>query len=143
MPLIAIVGGTLAFASFGWITSVLRRVLGNRPTIVAFLWVVFELLLMKFGFSYGLFKEIQLNDPLAHRIGILFGFLAVSFAIVYLNTCIALVIDETVIPARTGVVFSGDDLDEWFAIPPLVRITDSFILLPETRAPPHSLQLVA
>jgi len=125
-------------AGFGWSVSLARLRWGFNPLLTALFWVAFELLLIRAGFAHGLLAELDVGTGLMYRVGILFGFLAISFVVVLVNAILVLAIETTIEKARArGTVY-----------PESKRIWDPFLapgladfwlyLASSERAPPLS-----
>lgn len=124
--------------AFGWAVAAVRRRCGFNPLVTALLWVVFELILIRAGFAHGLLAEMDVSTGLLFRLGILFGFLAVSFIIVLFNAILVLAIEKAVELARARGTVYPESERTWdpFLTPGLVA--QKLYLASANRAPPQS-----
>ena len=125
--------GAALFALFGWAVARAKEHFGFNPLFVALLWVLFEL---------GLIKITGANLPvhpsgLFHGLSVLFGFLAVSFVIVLVNSLLVFAIEKTVslAKARGQGVWENESVWDLASIPGLFAQRVYLIFL--TRAPPN------
>ena len=92
--LLRTVAGTTLFALFGYTLARLRCRYGFHPIIVAVLWVVFELVLIKTYYPDGLLTGAGMRVPVGFKLAAVFGFLFVSFLVVLLNSILLLYLRE-------------------------------------------------
>jgi apolipoprotein N-acyltransferase len=114
-----------------------RRRWGFNPLVAALLWVGAEFLLVKAGFMRGLVAPLDHGSGLAYKIGILFGFLAISFIVVLINAIIACAIDKFVNAAKARELVYPESKRRWnpLLIPGLAA--ENLYLSPAPRAPPR------
>ncbi len=131
-----IAGGTLLFSLFGLAVGLARRKWGFNPFLVALLWVVFELGLIKLGLAGGLFESVSLSSPFLHGMAALFGFLVVSVVIVLVASFVVLAIDKAIklAGARRRSVAVGRST--WIVDPASYFCFKQIYLVPEGRGPP-------
>ena len=134
--LLKLLCGTALFGLFGWTVGLARRRWGFNPSIVALLWVGLQTGLVKFGCASGLLWAGGWSHPFLHGLIGLFGFLAVSAIVVFLNSLLLLVILKTLETARSWVDAVGKD--ERIQNLPFTRnlFAEKVYLVPEGRAPP-------
>jgi hypothetical protein len=128
--------GTTLFAVFGWSVGRARQRWGFNPSIVALLWAVLEMGLLKLGFTHGLLAQAQLSQPLCHSLVGLFGLLAASAVIVLLNSLLVLAIVETIRAARINRKAPVEDQRKWSFFFTRTLVAEKVYLVPEDRAPP-------
>jgi len=133
--------GTALFAIFGWTIAKLKEKFGFNPLAVALLWVLFELVLVRFGTRTILSEsEGSLTNfsTLFHGWAVLFGLLAVSFVIVLVNSILVFAIHKAIIvaKARGQCVWEIGRIWDLSPIPGL--FAQKVYLVPEGRGPPVS-----
>jgi len=131
-----ILGGTLLFSLFGMSVGLARRKWGFNPFIVALLWVVFELGLIKLGLVHGFFESASLSSPFLHGLAALFGFLIISVVIVLAASILALALETAIklVGARRRIVTAGRST--WVSDPTSYIYRQKFYLVPDGRGPP-------
>lgn len=136
--LLKLLCGTALFGLFGWTVGLARRRWGFNPSIVALLWVGLQTGLVKFGCASGLLWEGGWSHPFLHGLIGLFGFLAASAIIVFLNSLFLLVILKTLETSKPWVDAAGED--ERVQNLPFTRnlFAEKVYLVPEGRAPPET-----
>ncbi len=95
--------GTVLFALFGWAVARAKEKFGFNPLFVSLLWVLFELGLIQFGMRPFLNESEGASTILSnffHGLSVLFGFLAVSFVIVLVNSLLVFAIEKAVSLAK-------------------------------------------
>jgi len=133
-----LVSCTALLALFAWGISRTRDKLGFNPVIVALIWIAFEITLVRLGLLSSPLAESGIqSESLIHGIAVLFGFVVVSFAIVWLNATLAAFLDLcTADESRREASFGDDDSSAPVSIRTTVELLRGFYLLPSGRAPP-------
>ncbi len=135
-----IAGGVLLIVTFGWAVGATRRRWGSNPIVIASLWLALELALIELKLTPGVFKSILAASDTARQIGAVFGFLAVSFLIVLLNSAILLTARLPFgIRCHQRRAGSRRLVRTWTYRPGVVLFSASALLLPLRRGPPQSL----
>lgn len=130
--------GAVLFALFGWAVAHTKECFGFNPLFVALLWVLFELALIKVttvGTDVG--ANLQLRPSgFFHGLSVLFGFLAVSFVIVLVNSILVFAIEKTVslAKARGQGVWENESVWDLAPIPRL--FAQKVYPTPQNRGPP-------
>ena len=138
-------GGTTLFALFGWAAGQTRRRWGFNPVILASIWVVLELSLIRLGLTNDILGAKTLISGTEHNSGaaffyktaVIFGLLAISFIIVLLNSVFVLAI-ETLIAlaqARGMAQPESEETRDLFLTPGLVA--QRLYLMADGRGPPR------
>lgn len=135
-PLLKLLCGTALFGLFGCTVGLARRRWGFNPSVVALLWVGLQAGLMKFGCASGLLWEGGWSHPFLHGLIGLFGFLAASAIIVFLNSLFLLVILKTLETTRPRVDRAARDQTVWSLRFTRNLFAEKVYLVPEGRAPP-------
>ncbi len=132
--------GTVLFALFGWAVARAKEKFGFNPLFVALLWVLFELALIKIqittvGANVGANLQVR-PTGFFHGLSLLFGFLAVSFVIVLVNSLLVFAIEKTVslAKARGQGVWENESVWDLTPIPGL--FAQQVYLIPSVRSPP-------
>ncbi|MBU1318366.1 MAG: hypothetical protein KKG33_12010 [candidate division Zixibacteria bacterium] len=129
---------TALLALFAWGISRTRDKLGFNPVIVALIWIVFEITLVRLGLLSSPLAESGIqSESLLHGMAVLFGFLIVSFAIVCLNAVIAAFLNLCMSDESRREAASDDDSSALESIQRAVDLLRGFFFLPEGRAPPN------
>lgn len=132
--------GAVLFALFGWAAARAKEKFGFNPLFIALLWVGLELCLLKLGvFSVGAGspRPFLIETPAYfHGLSVLFGFLAVSFVIVLVNSLLVFAIEKTVslAKARGPGVWVNESVWDLAPIPGL--FAQKVYFTPQTRGPP-------
>jgi len=131
-----IFAGAALFAAFGGAVGWTRQRWGFNPTIVALLWVAFELSLTKLGFVSSLLGEAGFSAPFFHGLAALFGFLIISFLIVLCNSLIITAIDKAISLAKARTIKVPVGKRRWDLNSAAGLFAQKFYLVPEGRGPP-------
>jgi apolipoprotein N-acyltransferase len=131
-----ILAGAALFAAFGGAVGWTRQRWGFNPTIVALLWVAFELGLTKLGFVNSILGEAKFSGPFFHGLAALFGFLIISFIVVLCNLLIVAAIDKAISLAKARRFVRSMRERAWNLYSPTRFIAQKFYLVPEGRGPP-------
>lgn len=130
--------GTALFAVFGWGVACAKEKFGFNPLFVALFWILFELVLVKVTHTdLNAGANLQVRPfGFFHGLSVLFGFLAVSFVIVLVNSLLVFVIDKTIslAKARGQGVWENGSVWDLTSIPGLLAQKVYFI--PSVRSPP-------
>ncbi|MCI0406642.1 MAG: hypothetical protein L0Z48_03190 [candidate division Zixibacteria bacterium] len=131
--------GTVLFALFGWAVARAKEKFGFNPLFIALFWVGFELCLLKlsvFSVGAGSPRPLVGEAPYFHGLSALFGFLAVSFVIVLVNSLLVFAIEKTVslAKARGQGVWGNESVWDPTPIPGL--FAQKVYLIPAVRSPP-------
>jgi hypothetical protein len=127
---------TAALALFAWTLCRAREMWGFNPLVVALVWVICELGLIRVGWIRGVFPGMELGAGFLYKTSILFGFLAISFVIVLLNSILIAAVNAVVSLARARgvVVLEGEGNWDLLSTPGLVA--QRLLLVAEGRGPP-------
>lgn len=134
--------GTVLFALFAWAVARTKERFGFNPIFIAILWVGFELGLLKLnlisgGAGAGSSRPFLIETPsYFHGLSILFGFLAVSFVVVLVNSLLVFAIEKTIslTKARGQGVWENGSVWDLTPIPGL--FAQRVYLIPSVRSPP-------
>ncbi|MGH8003241.1 MAG: hypothetical protein ACRECJ_00750 [Limisphaerales bacterium] len=138
LTLLTIALGTVLFALFAWAVARAKEKFGFNPLFVALLWVLLELALIT-----AINVEVNVGTNLAahstgffHGLSVLFGFLAVSFVSVLVNSILVFAIEKTVslAKARGQGVWENENVWDLTPIPGL--FAQRVCLVSEGRGPP-------
>ena len=132
-----ILAGAALFAAFGGAVGWTRQRWGFNPTIVALLWVAFELGLTRLGLISSMLGEAEFSGPFFHGLAALFGFLIISFIVVLCNSLIVAVIDKAISLAKTRRFVRTVGGRTWALYSPNGFFAQKFYLVPEGRGPPR------
>ena len=142
--LFKLAGGATLFAFFGWTVGQTRRRWGFNPLLLASIWVVFELALIRIGLIDDILGAQALISGSAqstaavflYKTAVIFGLLAISFIIVLLNSVFVLAIETIVALAKTpGMALAdSDEIGDPILTPGLAA--QRLYLAHEGRAPP-------
>ncbi|MFH0930956.1 MAG: hypothetical protein V1890_03345 [Candidatus Zixiibacteriota bacterium] len=131
-----IICGTLLFALWGWTVGFAKQFFGFNPIIVSGLWVLFELGLIKLGYTSGLLTHSIPSTPFFLRLATLFGFGVISFMVVLLNSILVKVVEHAVkIFKATGIEFTTKEIF-WSFVENHKLFSQRFLLTPHMRGPP-------
>jgi len=131
-----ILAGAALFAAFGCAVGWTRQRWGFNPTIVALLWVGFELSLTRLGFVSSMLGEAEFSGPFFHGLAALFGFLIISFIVVLCNSLIVAAIDKAISLVKTRRFVRSVGERTWPLYSPNGFFAQKFYLVPEGRGPP-------
>jgi len=136
--ILKILGGTFLFALWGWAVGLIKQYFGFNPIIVSGLWVFFELVLIKLGYTSGILTHSTFSTPFILRLATLFGFGIISFIVVLLNSFLIKAIEYAakVFKART-IEFSKSELT-WAFVKDCHLFSQRFFVVPQLRGPPVS-----
>lgn len=131
-----LLSSTAALALFAWTLCRAKQVWGFNPIVVGLVWVIFELALIRIGWTRGVFPGMELGAGFLYKAAVLFGFLAVSFVIVLFNSILIAAVNAVVSLARARgvVVLEGEGNWDLLSTPGLVA--QRLLLVAEGRAPP-------
>jgi len=128
--------GTALFAVFGGIFGTLRQRRICTPIVVAGLWVILELGLIKAGVVPGILGQVSPGAGLIYKAAALFGFLGISFFIVLFNSIVLVGLEHLVALAKArGMALQGSER-KWDLHPTPGLAALSAYLSPCWRAPP-------
>ena len=100
LTLLTVALGSVLFAIFAWAVARAKEKLGFNPVFVALLWVLFELALLKILITTA-GENLQVHPTgFFHGLSVLFGFLAVTFLIVLVNSILVFAIEKIVSLAK-------------------------------------------
>ena len=134
--ILAVCLGTVLFAIFAWADARAKEKFGFNPLFVALLWVLFELGLIKFLAEENSYFHPSTSLGVFDGLSVLFGFLAVSFVIVLVNSLLVFAIEKTVslAKARGQGVWENESVWDLASIPGL--FAQKVYLIPSVRSPP-------
>ena len=132
-----ILAGAALFAAFGGAVGWTRQRWGFNPTIVALLWVAFELGLTRLGLISSMLGEAEFSGPFFHGLAALFGFLIISFIVVLCNSLIVAAIDKAISLAKARRFVRTVGERTWTLYSPTGVFAQKFYLVPEGRGPPR------
>lgn len=134
--ILAVCLGTVLFALFAWVVACAKEKFGFNPLFVALLWVLFELGLIKFLAEENSYFHPSTSLGVFDGLSVLFGFLAVSFVIVLVNSLLVFAIEKTVslAKARGQGVWENESVWDLTSIPGL--FAQKVYLIPSVRSPP-------
>jgi hypothetical protein len=133
-----IVIGTALCAAFGWAVARASQRWGFNPAAIALLWLALEAVLMRAGFVTGILTELNAGSSLLVRASVLFGFLAVSFVVVFINAVIVLAIDSAIEAASARGTVYPESKRTWDPFLVLGLAAQRQYLTPSNRAPPRA-----
>ena len=128
--------GTTLFALFGWAVAWGRRRFGFNPLVIALLWIALELGVIRLGFSHGLLAEGRVTQPAFGGMAALFGFLSISFLIVFLNSILICAIETIASLAPVPVSVNSRGKNRWDLAFLPGPVAFRLFLVPESRGPP-------
>jgi apolipoprotein N-acyltransferase len=134
--IVIIIFGSLLFSLFGWLTGWTSKRWGFNPIIVALLWVVVELVMIKMDFVTGMFQEAERTHPVFHGMAALFGFLFVSFVIVLLNSILIWAVVSAALVVSTSCMNIETRKQEYQHIYNASYQLQEVFSIPQERAPP-------
>lgn len=128
--------GTGVLALFAWIVGVAKEARGFNPLLIAFLWVILELGLMRLGHVRGVFAEMAFESGCLHKAAILLGFLTVSFVIVLFNSILIAAFNAVASLAGARPAVGSGTKERWDLRPFRRLVPQRLYLASESRAPP-------
>lgn len=134
-----LLGSTGLLVLSAWTLCRAKEAWGFNPLVVALIWVICELGLIRLGSIRGLFPAAEFGVGLLYKTAVLFGFLTVSFVIVLINSILIAAVNAVVSLARARgvVVLEGEGNWDLLSTPGLVA--QRLLLVAEGRAPPGEL----
>ncbi|HXF49324.1 MAG TPA: hypothetical protein VNL73_07865 [Verrucomicrobiae bacterium] len=131
--------GTVLFALFAWAVARAKEHFGFNPLFVALFWVGFELCLLKLGvFSVGAGSPRPFvgEAPFFHGLSVLFGFLAVSFVIVLVNSILVFAIEKAISLTKARGQGAWECESVWDLAPQPGLFAQKVYPTPQNRGPP-------
>lgn len=127
---------SLVFSVFGIAVNRIKRYTGFNPLFIAALWLPLEYVLSHYAHLDSIFTISGTDSTLLIRIGSLFGMLLVSFAIVFINSLILLVLKRVVQALRSHTTFPAKDHKRLYPSFKDIILERRWYYFPDPRAPP-------
>ena len=131
--------GAMVLSAFGASSSWMKKRWGLNPLLLAILWVIVELTIVRLGLSGGLLIVPPMVAPSSpvHGIAMVFGFLIISGIIILLNSFLVLTIEKVLSSRRDA----QSELAQYEALYYLLRemqrlFTRLLYNVPSERGPP-------
>jgi hypothetical protein len=129
--------GVAIFTVFGALLGWSRKRFRFNPAVVALLWVGIEFALIKLDVIASAFGEAEFSRRYFFGLTALFGFLIVSFLIVFVNSLLVLAVDRVVSYVRGREITVSEPSENKICIPVVCPLLSQRVnRLPSSRAPP-------
>ncbi len=129
--------GLALISLFGWLVGWGKEKFGFNPVFVSLLWVGFELGAVRAGFVSGFLESPKfLASPFFHGMAALFGFLAISFVIVLVNSLLVLAVQKVAALSSSRSWSAAEPVTLLQVYKPGRFVSQLVYLIPEGRAPP-------
>lgn len=127
---------SLVFSIFGIAVNRVKRYIGFNPVFIAALWLPLEYVLTHYTALGSIFSLSNAGSGFVVRFGSLFGFLMVSFGIVFINSLILVLIEHIGHEAASNTGFTFAEEKKYYLVFETIAPARRQCYFSEPRAPP-------
>jgi apolipoprotein N-acyltransferase len=127
---------SLVFSTFGMAVNRIKRYIGFSPVFIAAFWLPLEYVLTHYTALGSIFSFSREGSGFVVRFGSLFGFLMISFGIVFINSLILVLIEHMSRWVASNVSFGFAEEKKYYLVFQTIAPARRRCYFSEPRAPP-------